>query len=259
MKIRDFQSFAFNSYKLRLLVFAEAELVFGTVIYAAMVRGWIPLIALAALFPSWITLSAAAWEFFVHVPLLELRFDPENVDLYKPEFYVGELRKKWSFLRIEVVNNGGRAAVDCEAKIRFPKAGRPVSEEGRECESPSKEFETRIGIAWAGSSPRFMTIPPEGNAVANVMAMPEVAVHEGGIARSISDSWGKFVSWVTTLDVAKDIEAGLFSRSQDGLCEATYGIELAVFPRNGFPIIKRYKMRVSMNWENVRLERWADP
>jgi hypothetical protein len=254
MKIRDFQYPAFNSFKQRLAGFACVEVVFGLVVYIALVNQWIPQVILAAMFAPWVAISAAAFESLIDVPLLELRFDPENKDLHKPEFYAAKRMRKCWFLRVEVVNNGGRAAVDCEAKIRFPKAGRPTKD-GKQCESPSKEFETWVGVAWAGISPSSVTIPPEGNAVANVTLMPEEAVLEEGIARSIPDSWGKFMSWVVTLDVARDYELGLYRRAQDGLCEATYGIELGVFSRNGFPIIKPYRLTISRTWENTSLER----
>lgn len=255
MVIRDFQYPALNCFKQRLVGFACVEVVFGLVVYAALVNQWIPQVILAAVFAPWVAISAAAFESLVYVPLLELRFDPKNEDLHKPWFYNTRSTRKCWFLKVEVVNNGGRAAVDCEAKIRFPRAGRPTKD-GKECQSPSKGFESWVGIAWAGPSPHRMTIPPRGNAVANVMLMPEEAVREEGIIRSISDSWGKFVSWVVTLDVAQDYKEGLYRRAQDGLCETTYGIELGVFPRNGFPITKPYKLTVSLIWENATLERW---
>jgi hypothetical protein len=220
-------------------------------------------VIIAAGLSLWTVEAAAIYRFFVDVPLLEIRYDSGNPDLHKPSYSTGG-KYLCGFLRVEVKNNGRISALDCEAKIRFPQSARPVRD-GHICESPSKEFETWIGITWAGTLDHAMTIPPKGNAVANLLVMPlaeasleYITSRRLNFPRQSKDSWGAFIAWVATFPMAKKLFKDFSGRDQDGLCDADYGIVLGIFPKNSGPIIKEYVLRVHRDWNMTDLERRPD-
>jgi hypothetical protein len=259
MEIRDFQYPWFNCDKQRLVGFLLLQIAIFVVISLAFYSGVVPDVIIAAGLSVWTVVAAAIYRFFVDVPILEIRFDSGNPDLYKPTYHTDKAHL-CGFLRVEVINNGRTSAQDCEAKIRFPQGGRPVNENGRICESPSKEFETWIGITWAGTSNYSLTIPPKGNAVANLLVLPLTDMNQIFWAnpvffRRIDDSWGGFIAWVATFPMAKKDFADFSGRDQDGLCDADYGIVLGIFPKNSGPITKEYRLRVHQDWSLTDLER----
>jgi hypothetical protein len=208
----------------------------------------------AAVIGAWPSVSFAAYEKFVNIPLLEFRFTSDN-KLYKLEVDDAGAGRCF-FLRAEILNNGRKSAERCEIKVRFPKSGRETKDD-QPCPSPSDEFETWIGITWAGSGKYRRSIPPGGNAVADILVISRDILSRGGIKWLESARWGDLIAWIATLPVAGGGFLNFFGRLGDSLCEAKYQMDVGVFPANSEPMIKTYRLTVNRTWENTNLEPWV--
>lgn len=206
-------------------------------------------ILIAAAIGAWPPLSMALWR-FVDIPMLRIRFDPDS-DICKFQFPL--ISTGLGFLRLEVVNDGRTAAKNCEIKVRLPKSGRP-SHDHKPCEAPSEEFETWMGVSWAGTNSHGLTTPPGGNAIANILVTPESRIPYNGEKWRGSSDWGNLMAWVSTFPVTYP-ENSFTDRIQDGVCVGDYQIDIGIFPHNGASFIKTYKLVVRSVWAQTLLER----
>jgi hypothetical protein len=201
------------------------------------------------------TLTPFLYRLFVFVPVLEVR-QRRELDIAKPTLRLYTKRDNelidlgtHGYLRLEVVNYGLVAAKNCIPKVHILK--RPYKD-GKECEAPSREYNTFISLTWSGEPKEARTIPPSANDFVDIIIMP---LTEDGKARlkgqwHDQDEWGPLISWFATLDVVRH---GCKLRAQDGLVEGQYIVEIGVFAENSKSVIKRFELVINQEWGKVNL------
>lgn len=161
---------------------------------------------------------------------------------------------KREYLRLLVKNNGKKTAKKCLVKVKV--LNRP-EENDEDCNAPSREYKTWMGLTWAGEDKVKKDIPPKCNAIADVLFKQYFEDEDGEIVEEItstnfegSDLFGQIIAFFSTLEATINPN----KRLQDGLCEKEYKIEIGIFPKNGNPLIKEFTLTVDSEWDNTSLD-----
>jgi len=199
------------------------------------------------------TLTPFLYRLLVFVPVLDVRLRKEP-DITKPIIGVfikeDNIWVEFGYLRLEVVNYGLIAAKNCVTKVCVLE--RP-HKDNKECEAPSREYNTFVSLTWSNGLKEACNIPPGANAFINVIIMP---LTEDKKARFESEwhgqkEFGPLIAWFARPEVVK--YGYRIPPSQDGLVEGPYSVKIAVFGGNSKPIIRMFNLWISPEWRDVNL------
>lgn len=202
-------------------------------------------IGAAAFLGAWPAFIIAIYDRFVNSPILELVFDINKPFLHRPSLEMLPKGTTWNFLRVLVRNTGFSVARNCTAELRiikWPKNG------NQDCPAPADEPK---GLKWAGSNPRELRSIParRGEAILDVL-LNDTGISSQARTWHMADTCGPLIAWAATHDV---YALGPLKRAQDAFCQGDYEVDITIFPENGTPKSKKYKLHVDTNWSNVHL------